>query len=710
MKKFITVFFALCLVAALSLSISAESTNKLTYTVGASASTVSANTEFTILVKVTENTGVCFIKAVVKYDSSVLTYVSGSKDTTAFTGATLDINNPKQGEVIVSLGGISAFISPNPKIYNQTGEFVVLKFKVNENAPIGKTNISVSTGNGDVVITKNSIPNFDFDVKDASIDISVVNSGAHTCVGGSPVKQDEILATCTTDGSYYSVVTCTTCNAELSREKVTIPKLGHKPGSEVKENETAPNCFFDGGYDLVKYCTVCNEEVKRDKVTIPKLTHKESAEIKEDEVPATCTAVGKYDSVVRCTICNTIISKTTVIIPINDNHKPGTAIKENEKPGTCQSTAKYDLVVYCTECNAEISRKTETASKGDHVPGVPEILYEESTCIKKGSITEISKCSVCSTELSRKVTELELTDHVRLPSPVKENVIEATCLKSGSYLSVVKCSVCSANLSSEVVQVDKLPHTPAKAVEENRKEPVNCGSNGSYDSVVYCSACKTEISRVTQVIDAPAHTPGHAATETTAQICTVCNVVLQPAHGHTHHWGTAFTGDSTGHWLTCTGCSEKKDFTAHVYDNNCDATCNVCGVNRVPGDHVFGPWSTVKEPTTTSEGARERNCMVCGFTDIDTIPKKAEETTVAPPVTTTPPETTEAPVVTTEPVETTGEPEVTTFPETTETPAVTTKPDDTTEPKKEKGCKSAVSVGVAFIAILGSAIILKKRD
>ena len=462
-------------------------------------------------------------------------------------------------------------------------EFCDLKFKVNENAPIGKTNISVSTGNGDVVITKNSIPNFDFDVKDASIAISVVNSGAHTCVGGSPVKQDEILATCTTDGSYYSVVTCTTCNAELSREKVTIPKLGHKPGSEVKENETAPNCFFDGGYDLVKYCTVCNEEVKRDKVTIPKLTHKESAEIKEDEVPATCTAVGKYDSVVRCTICNTIISKTTVIIPINNNHKPGTAIKENEKPGTCQSTAKYDLVVYCIECNAEISRKTETAGKGEHVPGVPEILYEESTCIKKGSITEISKCSVCSTELSRKVTELELTDHVRLPSPVKENVIEATCLKSGSYLSVVKCSVCSANLSSEVVQVDKLPHAPAKAVEENRKEST-CTVAGSYDLVVKCSECSEELSKETITLELANHNYADATCDAPAT-CTVC--------------GKTTDGNPLGHeW-------EEVTYTWSADGKSCTAT-RVCTRSS---DHTETATATV-----TSVVATEATCTEMGTT------------------------------------------------------------------------------------------------
>ena len=102
------------------------------------------------------------------------------------------------------------------------------------------------------------------------------------------------------------------------------------------------------------------------------------------------------------------------------------------------------------------------------------------------------------------------------------------------------------------------------------------------------------------------------------------------------------------------------------------------------------------------------------FTDTDTIPVEVEETTEAPVVTTAPdttqtPETTEEPEVTTAP-DTTEEPEVTTAPETTETPVDTTKPEDTTGSNKDKGCGSVVSAGIAIIAILGSAIILKKRD
>ena len=667
MKRLLTVFFALCLVATLALSISAESTNKLTYTVGASASTVSANTEFTILVKVTENTGVCFIKAVVKYDSSVLTYVSGSKDTTAFTGATLDINNPRKGEVILTLGGISAFISPNPKVYNQTGEFVILKFKVNENATVGKTEITVATDNGDVVYTKDSVPNYNFDITNASASVNVISGVAHTCVGGAAIKQNERPATCTEDGSYDSVVNCTVCNSELSRENITVPKTGHNKGEAIKENEIAP----------------------------------------------TCSSVGSYDSVIKCTICNSLISKTTVIVPVNDQHTPGNGIKENIIAGDCKTPSSYDYVVYCAVCSKEIERTSMKEAVGAHVVDAPEIIYVESTCKDKGSITEISKCKVCGIELDKRVTELDLADHVKA-SPTKENVVEATCIKSGSYISVVYCSICNTRLSSQVVQVDKVPHTSAKAVEENRKEPVNCGAAGSYDSVVYCSVCKSELSRVAQTIAAPDHTPGPAATETTAQICTVCNVVITPPIGHTHHWSTTMTGDSTGHWYTCSGCSEKNGFTAHVYDNNCDDTCNVCNVKRVAGDHVFGAWTTILEPTTSTEGKRERKCIICGFTDTDTIPVEVEETTEAPVVTTAPdttqtPETTEEPEVTTAP-DTTEEPEVTTAPETTETPVDTTKPEDTTGSNKDKGCGSVVSAGIAIIAILGSAIIMKKRD
>ena len=44
---------------------------------------------------------------------------------------------------------------------------------------------------------------------------------------GEAVRENEIPASCTTDGSYESVVNCSACGEELSRETVTVPAAGH---------------------------------------------------------------------------------------------------------------------------------------------------------------------------------------------------------------------------------------------------------------------------------------------------------------------------------------------------------------------------------------------------------------------------------------------------------------------------------------------------
>ena len=51
---------------------------------------------------------------------------------------------------------------------------------------------------------------------------------------------------------------------------------------------------------------------------------------------------------------------------------------------------------------------------------------------------------------------------------------------------------------------------------------------------------------------------------------------------HEHEFSSAWTNDQSGHWHACTGedCNEKEGFAAHVYDNDADATCNVCGYER----------------------------------------------------------------------------------------------------------------------------------
>ena len=51
---------------------------------------------------------------------------------------------------------------------------------------------------------------------------------------------------------------------------------------------------------------------------------------------------------------------------------------------------------------------------------------------------------------------------------------------------------------------------------------------------------------------------------------------------HTHTYG-AWVSDDTSHWHECAdaSCSSIKDKAIHVYDNDMDDTCNVCGYKRV---------------------------------------------------------------------------------------------------------------------------------
>jgi len=619
-KRIVSMLFVLCLIVALTLSASAESTNKLTYAVGASAPTVSANSEFTVLVNITENTGFCWLRTTVTYDSSVLTYVGEDADAREIKGIAAEVNSRVKGStgtVLITLGEWSVISQQNPTVIKQTGVLAALTFKVNESAPAGSTTISVKYTEGDALKVVNGEFDIDYSVKTANATVSVVKGDHTTCTPGTPVKQNE--------------------------------------------------------------------------------------------QPASCSKMGAYDEVVFCTVCGAELSRKTVVVPMTDSHIPGEPTVENKVNGNCTNPETYDLVTSCLECGKVLSTEKKTGAKGDHFRGETETVYTAPTCLKEGSFVEIVKCKYCNQEIDRKTNVLPKGEHAPAAA-VQENVKQATCTSAGKYDSVIYCSVCKTKLSSTSVTTEKAAHMPAKGVEENRVESKDCLTKGSYDFVIRCSVCNEEISRTKQTLPVAAHTPGPNATETSPQICTVCQIILKPVIAHEHKWSDKLSSDADGHWYACSGCAQKKDSAAHTYANNCDADCDVCGYKRTPGDHVYGSWTTVKEPTATAEGQRERSCSVCGFKVTESIPATGTPTT-EPPVTTEKPEDTTDPEVTTEPTPGTSNDEVTTeqTPDTNGPEA--TEPDVTTEPDvQDPGCGSAVSMGIALIAILGTALIMKKRD
>lgn len=88
--------------------------------------------------------------------------------------------------------------------------------------------------------------------------------------------------------------------ATQTRENVvTANKLGHTNGTAVRETEVPATCTADGSYDEVVYCTVCNAEVSREAKSIDALGHDL---VLHEAKAATCTEIGwnAYDTCSRC--------------------------------------------------------------------------------------------------------------------------------------------------------------------------------------------------------------------------------------------------------------------------------------------------------------------------------------------------------------------------------------------------------------------------
>ena len=140
--------------------------------------------------------------------------------------------------------------------------------------------------------------------------------------------------------------------------------------------------------------------------------------------------------------------------------------------------------------------------------------------------------------------------------------------------------------------------------------------------------------------------------DTTCNVCGYVRTVTPPAPVHTHTYG-AWSSDDADHWHECTdaACTDKagsiKDKAGHVYDDDADTTCNVCGYVRTvtpPAPvhtHTYGAWSnddtdhwhectdaactdkagSVKDKAAhIYDDAADTTCNVCGYVRTVTPP------------------------------------------------------------------------------------------
>jgi len=75
-------------------------------------------------------------------------------------------------------------------------------------------------------------------------------------------------------------------------------------------------------------------------------------------------------------------------------------------------------------------------------------------------------------------------------------------------------------------------------------------------------------------------------------------VLLFVSCGHKHQ-ANDWDKDATKHWHTCSSCEE-------IYDS---------------AEHTFGEWAVEEEATTSKKGSKVRECSVCGYEEVEEIPK-----------------------------------------------------------------------------------------
>ena len=362
------------------------------------------------------------------------------------------------------------------------------------------------------------------------------NALGHT--PSAAVEENRVEPTCKDFGSYDTVIYCSVCEAELSREPHTLNKVAHTYESAVTEptcteqgftTNTCSVCGFSYKSNIVAAlghdwdegvvtvpateesegtrlvtCTRCNETETR---TIPKLTHVHSY----TSVVANPTCTEQGFTTYTCAGCGDEYTSDYVDAL---GHTPSAAVEENRIEPTCTEAGSFDEVVYCSVCEAELSREAKTIDALGHNYSAD---VTAPSCTEGGYTTYT--CTRCTDSYVDDYTDA--LGHDFGDWTVTTAAVAPTCTENGANAVETRyCSRCDETETRGGETVEALGHTNAEAVKENETQPT-CTAAGSYDEVVYCSVCSAELSREAKTVDALGHDFGDW-TVTTAAVAPTC--------------------------------------------------------------------------------------------------------------------------------------------------------------------------------------------
>ena len=444
---------------------------------------------------------------------------------------------------------------------------------------------------------------------------------------------------CTTAGTKTFGCICGATKTE------NIDAAGHTAGAAVRENEVAATCTTDGSYDEVVYCADCRKELSREKKTVDALGHDC---VHHNAKAATCTEKG-WEAYDTCSRCDYTTYKETPA----KGHSKGDAKKEKEVAATCTTDGSYDEVIYCTVCKAEISRESKTTPAAGHSFGAWTVV-KEATCIAEGR--EERECSVCNAKEAKGIVKLShkesgwITDENNhwkictvcdvIVGAKEEHVFgdwitdtPATENTAGSRHQ--ECSLCK-HKNTEIIPVLSHTHKYDKEATDEKylKSAATCTVPAVYYKSCKCGEKGTETFEY-GTVNPDNHTGGteiRNASEanhvlqtkgyTGDTYCRGCNTKLSSGTEilpGDHIPESVWKMNENNHWKECSvlGCDIIIENTsgAHAYDGDGDADCNICGYTRtiIPiHKHSLEKVSAVAATCTSTGNTEHYKCEDCG--------------------------------------------------------------------------------------------------